>query len=101
MNKIGPNFMDDDDSNIIYVVDMLPNSPVGCQLPSQAKKNVWIMNFGGEEPIKEKVALEYIKRHQSNKVNSKFNIIICKIKYFQCTDLKELRSGFDQIIPVV
>ena len=56
--------MDDEDFNIPYVTDTMPNSPPGNQLPSQAKINVWIIAINGEDPITAKGALDEINCHQ-------------------------------------
>ena len=44
--------------------------------------------------------LEELKINQKIKGESKVNISICKRWYFKWTDLDELRSKFDNIIPV-
>ena len=41
--KIGFNLLDDEDFTIPYITDTIPNSPAGHQLPSQAKRNMWIV----------------------------------------------------------
>ena len=41
--KLFFNLMDDEDFKIHYITDTLPDSPAGHQLPSQAKRNVWIV----------------------------------------------------------
>ena len=46
--KIGLNLMDEDEFSIPYIIDMIMNSLSGNQLPTQAKKNVWIMNINVE-----------------------------------------------------
>ena len=35
--------MGDEDFTIPYVADTIPNSPDGCQIPTQSKRNVWII----------------------------------------------------------
>ena len=45
--KIGFNVLDDEDFKIPYVTDTIPNSPVGHQLPTQAKQSVWIIYING------------------------------------------------------
>ena len=49
--KIGFNLLDDEDFTIPYITDTIPNLPAGNQLPSQAKRNVWIIAINGEQPI--------------------------------------------------
>ena len=50
-NKIGFNLLDDEDFTIPYITDTIHNSPAVHQLPSQAKRNLWIVAINGEEPI--------------------------------------------------
>ena len=45
--KIGFNLLDDEYFTIPYITDTIPNSPAGHQLPSQAKRNVWIVATNG------------------------------------------------------
>ena len=40
--------MDYEDFTIPYINDTIPNQPAGCQLPAQAKRNVWIIAINGE-----------------------------------------------------
>ena len=49
--KVGFNLLDDEDFTIPYITDTTPKFPAGHQLPSQAKRNVWIVAINGEEPI--------------------------------------------------
>ena len=44
-NKIGFNLIDDDELTIPYILDTTPNSPIGHQIRTQAKNNVWIIVF--------------------------------------------------------
>ena len=57
-NKIGFNLMDDDDFTIPYVTDKIPYSPSSHQLPTQATRNMWIIDINGEEPITSQGALD-------------------------------------------
>ena len=50
--------MDDEYFTIPYITDTIPNSPAGHQLPSQAKRYVWIAAINGEEPITAKGILD-------------------------------------------
>ena len=50
--------MDDVDFNIPYIFDTVPNSLEDHHLASQTKKNVWIADISGEEPIASKWALD-------------------------------------------
>ena len=45
--KIGFSLLDDEDFTILYVTDIIPNSPAGHQLPTQAKLNAWIIAING------------------------------------------------------
>ena len=100
-NKFGFNLLDDKDSTISYIIDTIPKFPDGRQLPTQAKRNVWIISINVEEPITYQGAFGEIKRHQNPRGNSKFNISLCKRKPYNITDLEEIPSRFDQVRPVV
>ena len=45
--KISYNLLNDEDFTIPYVVDTIPNSPAGHQLPTQDKRNLWIIYING------------------------------------------------------
>ena len=75
--------------------------PAGHQLPSQAKRNVWIVAINGEEPITDQGVLDALNRHQTPRGKSKINISLCIRKSYQRTYLEEIRSRFDQVRPVV
>ena len=66
--KFGINLMDDDDFNIPYIVELVPNYLAGHKLPDQAKNNFFIVEIYGEYSIVYKGDLEEIKLHQPNKV---------------------------------
>ena len=99
--KTGFNLIDDEYFTIPYVTDTIPNSPAGHKLPTQAKKNVWIVSINVEEPITSQCALDELKRHQTPCVKSKVKIIICRSKSYQRTYLEDICSVFDQVRPVV
>ena len=61
--NIGFNLLDDEDFTIPSITDTIPNSPAGNQLPSQAKRNVWIVDINGEEPITSQGVLDELNRH--------------------------------------
>ena len=46
--KVGFNLLDDEDFKIPYITDTIPNSPAVHQIPSHAKRNVWIMAINVE-----------------------------------------------------
>ena len=46
-NKIGLNLLYDDDFTMPYVIDVIPNSPVGNQLTTHTKKNLCIIAIKG------------------------------------------------------
>ena len=54
--KIGLNLMYYDDFNITYILDTIPNTPAGPQLPYQSNNDVWIVEINGEEPVNAKVS---------------------------------------------
>ena len=75
--------------------------PAGHQLPSQAKKNVWIVAINGEEPITDQGVLDELNIHQTPWGKSNINISLFRRKIYQRTDLEEIISRFDQVRPVV
>ena len=48
VNKIGINLLDDEYFTIPYVINNIPNSLSGNQLPTQANKNLCIIAINGE-----------------------------------------------------
>ena len=52
-----------------YVTDTIQNSPAGCQLPTPAKLNVWIIDNNGENLITYQGALDYLNIHQNPRGN--------------------------------
>ena len=67
--------MDDEGFTIPYITDTIPNSPAGCQLPTQAKQNVWIIAINGKGPITSQGELDKSNFHQTPCGESKVNII--------------------------
>ena len=63
--KIGFNLLDGEDFITPHVIDTIPNSPDGHQLPTQANNNVYIIAVNGEEPITYQGALDEINFHQT------------------------------------
>ena len=100
-NKFGFNLLDDEYSTIPYATDTIPNSPVGCQLTTQYKKNMWVVAINGEDPITYQGAMDEINSHQTPHWESKFKIIICRSKSYQSTYLEDISSIFDQVWSVV
>ena len=99
--KIGYNLLDDEHFKIPYITDIIPNSPAGHQLPSQAKRNMWIVSINGEEPIKDQGVFDELNRQQNPRGKSNIRISLCIRKSYKRTDLEEIRSRFDQVRPVV
>ena len=99
--KVGFNLLDDEDFTIPYITDTIPNSPAGNQLPEQSKRNVWIIDTNGEEPITAQGACDEINCHQNTHGKSKVKISTCRSKSYQITDLEYICSRFDQVRPVV
>ena len=64
-NKFGFNLLDDEYFIIPHITDTIPNSPAGRQLPSQAKRNLWIVAINGEEPITAQGVLDEHNSHQT------------------------------------
>ena len=45
--------------------------------------------------------IDELNSHQTPRDNSKINISLCRRKIYERTCLKDIRSRFDQVIPVV
>ena len=99
--KIGFNLPDDEDFKIPYITGTIPNSPAGHKLPSQAKRNVYIVPINVEDPILDQGVLDELNHHQNTQGKSKIKISLCRRKSYQRTDIEEIRSRFDQVRPVV
>ena len=52
--KIGFNLLDDKKFTFSYILDIIPNSPSGNKLPTQAKKNIWTISINVEGPVTSK-----------------------------------------------
>ena len=55
----------------------IPNSPASHQLPSQAKRNVWIVAIKEEEPITAQGVLDKLNCHQIPCGKLKIKISLC------------------------
>ena len=64
-NKIGFNLLDDEYFTIPCITDTIPNSPSGHQLPTQAKRNVWIISINEEDHITSQGTLDELNLHQT------------------------------------
>ena len=78
-NKIDFNLLDDEDFAIPYITNTIPNSPAGNQLPSQAKRSVWIVDINGEEPITAQGVLDKLNRHQTPRGKSKIKFTVTTV----------------------
>ena len=65
-NKVNFSLLDDEDFKIPHITDTIPNSPSGHQLPTQAKRNLWIIAINGEETITAQGALNEINCHKTH-----------------------------------
>ena len=61
VKKSGTNLMDNDDFNIPYVVEFVPNFLAGHQFPDKTKKISLIVRFYGEDSVMASGSLEEIK----------------------------------------
>ena len=59
-NKIGFNLLNDEDFSIPCVINTTPNLPDGHQIPTQDKKNAWIIAINA----KAKISLYRMKSYQ-------------------------------------
>ena len=62
---------------------------------------MWIMYINGEETIISQGVLDELNFHQTPRGKSKIKICLFRRKRYQRTDLKDIRSIFDQFRPVV
>ena len=99
--KIGFNLLDDEYVSIHYVTDTIKNSPIGHQLTTQVKKNVWIIAINWEDPITSQGEIDELNIHQTPRGKSKAKINLCRRKRYQSTDIEEISSLFDQVRLVV
>ena len=99
--KIGFSLVDDEEFKIPYVTDTIPNPPAGHQLPTQYKRNLWIISINGEENTTAQVELDELNCHQNPREKSKVNISLCRRKSYQRTNLEYICPIFDQIRPAV
>ena len=74
-NKVGFNLLDDEDIIIPYITDTIPNSPVGHQLPSQAKLDVWIITINGKETISDQGSLDELNHHKNPRRNPRSGLV--------------------------
>ena len=99
--KIYFNLLDDEYFTISYVIDTIPNSPDSHQLPTQAKKNVWVIAINVEYSIIDQDALDELQRHETPCGKSKVKISICRRRSYQRTYLEYIWSRFYQVRPLV
>ena len=99
--KIDFDLLDDEDFTIPYVTDIIPNSPASHILPTQAKKNGWIIAINGKYHIKYQGALDELNNNQNTRGKLKVKISLLGRKIYWRTYLEDIFSIFDQVIPVV
>ena len=99
-NKIGLNLLGDEYFTILYVTDTIPNSLASHQLPTQAKRNLWIVVINREELITSQGALDELNLHQTPCGKYNIKISLCRRNIYQRTDTKDIRSMFYQVRPV-
>ena len=98
--KLVFNLLDNADFIISDVINKIPNSPAGHQLPTQSKKNVWIIDINGKDPIIYQVAIDELHHHYNQCGKCKVNISLCRRKSYEKTYIKYIWSIFDQVRPV-
>ena len=99
--KIDINLLDDEYFTMTYVIDTIPNSLAGHQLPTQANKKIWVVAINREDTITAEGMLDELQIYHTRHVKSKVNISLCIRNNHQRIYLKEIRSIFDQIRPMV
>ena len=100
-NKIGFILLNDEKFTIPYVTDTMPNSSLSHKLPTQAKKNVWIISINVEETITYQCVLDEFNVHLDPRGKYKVNISLCRRKSYQSTYIENICSRFDQVRPVI
>ena len=78
--KFGSNLLDDEYFTIPYIIDTIPNLRAGRQPPSQANRNLWIIDINVEETITPQVVLDEFNSHQIPNGKSNINISLCRRK---------------------
>ena len=79
-NKVYFILLHDEDFTIAHITDTIPNTLSVLQVPSQAKRNLWIIAFNGEELITAQGVLDEINRRQNPRGKSNIKIILCRRK---------------------
>ena len=82
LEKMGINFLDDEDSTIPYITDTIQNSSAVHQLPSKANINVWIIAINGEKSITSQGIPDELNCHQTPRVKSNIKINLCRRKIY-------------------
>ena len=62
----------------MYITDKIPNSLSGHQLPTQAKRNLWIIAINVEDPFTTKGALDELNHHKTRPGQSKVDNSLCR-----------------------
>ena len=62
---------------------------------------MWVIAINGKEPVAAQVTLDELNHHQTPRVKYKVNISLFRRKSYQRTDLEDIHSVFDQVVPVV
>ena len=65
------------------------------------KKNLWIKDINSERSITSQGALADLNHHLNSRGEPKVNISLFRKKIYQRTDIEDICSRFDQVIPVV
>ena len=68
-------YFGDEEFTIPYVIDKTPNSPAGHKLPTQADKNVSIIDINGEELITAQGVLGEINYHKIHMENTRLKSV--------------------------
>ena len=63
--------MNDKDFTIPYITDTIPKLTLGHQLPTQYKRNLWIIDINGEETITDQGSLDELNLHQNPTANQR------------------------------
>ena len=86
--KVVFNLLDGEEFTIPYINDTIQNSLDGDQLPSQSKRNLWIIARNCKETITAQGVLDELNCHKSPRGKSKINISLCRRKSYRRTYLE-------------
>ena len=86
----------DEHFGVPFIKEVPSNSPWYTNLPAKFRRNIWLLSVGTTEPITASAAYDAIQFEISKK-NNAINVLLCKWEPTTLTQLKHLRTVFDQM----